>query len=87
MLHSCARDYAPHALLKPPRVQAEAQRQPGVIQAAAKRAKQSEDFVVTAAQVALMGGQWKPNADKGWAHSFHFLFPGTLRVSEGDEET
>ena len=36
----------------------------GVISAAAKRNRQEEGFVVTAAQVALMGGQWKPSADE-----------------------
>jgi len=34
-----------------------------VISAAAKRSRVADDMVVTAAQVALMGGQWKPTAD------------------------
>lgn len=41
----------------------------GVISAAAKRNRQEEGFVVTAAQVALMGGQWKPSADEECAHT------------------
>lgn len=35
----------------------------GVISAAAKRNRAEDGFMVTAAQVALMGGSWKPSAD------------------------
>lgn len=36
----------------------------GVISAAAKRNRPEEGFMVTAAQVAMLGGQWKPSADE-----------------------
>lgn len=49
-------------------VQSEAKAQPGVIAAAAKRSRPADDGgIVTAAQVALMGGQWRPSAEDGCA--------------------
>ena len=43
--------------------QGEAKGPAGVITAAAKRSRAEEGPTVTAAQIALMGGQWRPNAD------------------------
>lgn len=49
-----------------PKQKGEAKAQPGVIAAAAKRSRPADDGgIVTAAQVALMGGQWRPSADVG----------------------
>ena len=48
--------------------QGEVKQQPGQITAAAKRSRPLDDDdsgIVTAAQVALMGGQWRPSADSG----------------------
>ena len=49
------------------RLQGEVKQQPGQITAAAKRNRPLDDDsgIVTAAQVALMGGQWRPSADSG----------------------
>ena len=48
-------------------MQGEVKQQPGQITAAAKRNRPLDDDagIVTAAQVALMGGQWRPSADSG----------------------